>query len=296
MSPPLTRRSRISATREQRIVRVLKVVVIVLAIVASAGPLLYGALLSVRPLASVVNEPLRLLPSLDEIDFSSYPTALRDESEGGFGLARFMRNSAGVAVGTVVLAIACSVLGAYAAVRLRFLGRRSVNAMFLAVYLFPGIVLAVPLFVMMSRIGLRGSLIGLMLIYMAQTVPVALYMLRNYFAAVPVSVEEAAMIDGCGRLATIRRVVLPMALPGIAATSLYVFMIAWNEYLFALLFLVQNRDRWTVALGISQLTDFSIPATVLMAGSIAVTIPVIIAFFATQRLLISGLTAGAEKG
>jgi len=185
---------------------------------------------------------------------------------------------------------------AYAAVRLQFFGRRAVNAMFLAVYLFPGIVLAVPLFVMMSRIGLTGSLFGLMLIYMAQTVPVALYMLRNYFAAVPESVEEAAMIDGCGRMKTITKIVIPMALPGIAATSLYVFMIAWNEYLFALLFLVQDRERWTAALGISQLTEFSVPATVLMAGSIAITVPVVVGFFAAQRLLISGLTSGAEKG
>ncbi len=104
------------------------------------------------------------------------------------------------------------------------------------------------------------------------------------------------MIDGCGRMKTITKIVIPMALPGIAATSLYVFMIAWNEYLFALLFLVQDRERWTAALGISQLTEFSVPATVLMAGSVAITVPVVVGFFAAQRLLISGLTSGAEKG
>jgi len=285
-----------SATTEQRWLNLLKVMVIVVALFVSVGPLIYGFLLSIRPLSSVLNTPLDVIPSLDEVDFGSYPTALRDESDGGFGMARFMRNSFGVAAATVVLAIGSSVLGAYAAVRLQFFGRRAVNAMFLAVYLFPGIVLAVPLFVMMSRIGLTGSLFGLMLIYMAQTVPVALYMLRNYFAAVPESVEEAAMIDGCGRMKTITKIVIPMALPGIAATSLYVFMIAWNEYLFALLFLVQDRERWTAALGISQLTEFSVPATVLMAGSIAITVPVVVGFFAAQRLLISGLTSGAEKG
>ncbi|TMR25294.1 carbohydrate ABC transporter permease [Nonomuraea turkmeniaca] len=274
-----------------RVLGVLKWLVITLTVIVCAGPLIYGFLLSLRPFASVAAAPLSLIPSAEEVTLEAYPRAM-----GEFGLGGFMLNSLQVALATVVLAVLFSVLGGYAAVRLDFFGRRSVNVLFLGVYMLPGIVLAVPLFVLLSRVGLTGTLVGLVLVYIAQTVPVALYMLRNYFIAVPASVEEAAMIDGCGRLALIRRVVLPMALPGIAATSLYVFMIAWNEYLFALLFLVHERPRWTVALGISQLTEFSVPATVLMAGSIAVTIPVVAGFFLAQRLLISGLTAGAEKG
>ncbi|PRY00954.1 carbohydrate ABC transporter permease [Allonocardiopsis opalescens] len=279
---------------ERRGLAVLRVLVIAATVLVSAGPLLYGVLLSVQPLSNVIADPLDVIP--DAFDFSAYPTALGAEEDGGFGLGRFMRNSLWVALGTTALAIAFSVLGAYAAVRLRFFGRETVNGMFLGVYLLPGIVLAVPLFVLMSRIGLTGSLFGLVLIYLAQTVPVALYMLRNYFIAVPASVEEAAMIDGCNRMQLIVRVVLPMAMPGIVATGLYVFMIAWNEYLFALLFLVQDRERWTVALGIAQLTEFSVPATVLMAGSIAITVPIVAGFFLAQRMLISGLTVGAEKG
>lgn len=104
------------------------------------------------------------------------------------------------------------------------------------------------------------------------------------------------MIDGCNRFQVITRIVLPIAIPGIAATALYVFMIAWNEYLFALLFLVRDRQRWTAALGIAQFSDFNIPIPVLMAGSVVMTIPVVIGFFAAQRLLVSGLTAGADKG
>ncbi|GAA3756090.1 multiple sugar transport system permease protein [Spinactinospora alkalitolerans] len=280
---------------ERRVLGVLRVLVIAGAVAAAAGPLLYGVVLSVRPFADVVAEPLAL-PAPGEVDAGAYVEALRDESAGGFGLARFMRNSLAVALGTTALAVACSVLGAYAAVRLRFFGRDSVNGFFLAVYLFPGIVLAVPLFVVFSRIGLTSSLTGLVLIYLAQTIPVSLYMLRNYFHAVPVGVEEAAEVDGCNRMQVIWRVVLPMAMPGIAATALYVFMIAWNEFLFALLFLVDDRRRWTVSLGIAQLTDFNVPAPVLMAGSIAITVPVVAGFLLAQRLLISGLTAGAEKG
>jgi multiple sugar transport system permease protein len=172
-----------------------------------------------------------------------------------------------------------------------------VHFLFLAVYLFPAIVLAIPLFVLFTMLGLRGSLIGLILVYIAQTVPVTVYMLRNYFETVPQSVEEAAAIDGCTRLSTIWRVVLPLSKPALMATGLYAFMIAWNEFLFALLFLVERRDRWTVSLGLSQLAgSIEIPTTVLMAGSVVLTLPIVIVFFASERLLTEGLTAGAEKG
>lgn len=275
---------------------VLKWLVIALTVLLCGGPLVYGILLSVRPLTQIINEPLKIIPSLDEFDFSSYSTALADESSGGFGLGRFMGNSLAVALVTMLLALLLSTLGAYAAVRLRFLGRDSINALFLGVYLFPGIVLAVPLFVLFSRIGLRGELFGLVIIYLAQTIPVALYMLRNYFLAVPESIEEAAMVDGCSLPQVIWKIVLPMSLPGLISTGLYVFMIAWNEFLFALLFLIENRESWTIPLGIAQLSEFSVPPTVLMAGSIAMTLPIVITFMLAQRALLSGLTAGAEKG
>ena len=122
-------------------------------------------------------------------------------------------------------------------------------------------------------------------------------MLRNYFDTVPVSLEEAAAIDGCSRLGVMWRISLPLAKPAIMANALYVFMIAWNEFLFALLFLVEDRDRWTVSLGISQLAgSIEVPDTVLMAGSVILTLPIVVLFFASERLLTEGLTAGAEKG
>jgi multiple sugar transport system permease protein len=165
------------------------------------------------------------------------------------------------------------------------------------VYLFPAILLAIPLFVFFTRIGLRGSLLGLVLVYASQTVPVTIHMLRNYFETVPKSLEEAAAVDGYSRLQIIRKVSLPLAKPAIMATSLFVFMIAWNEFLFALLFLVENRENWTVSLGLSQLAgSVEVAKTTLMAGSVILTIPIIVLFFATERLLVEGLTSGAEKG
>ncbi|UOE44411.1 carbohydrate ABC transporter permease [Agromyces larvae] len=270
-------------------------VLIAVALVLSIGPVIYGILLSLRPYSAVVQNPLDLLPSFDELDFSAFATAMLDESQGGFGLGRFVVNSLLVAIGTVVLSIVVSIFGAYAAARLRYRGRGMMNAIILGVYLFPGIVLSVPLFVLLARAGLTGSLAGLFFVYVAATVPVAIYMMRNYFLALPDSIEEAAIIDGASLPRMLRSVVLPIALPGVVATAIYVFMIAWNEYFYALLFLVQDRDLWTAPLGIAQLSDFNVPVTVLLAGSITVTLPVIVLFFLAQRYLVDGLTAGAEK-
>jgi multiple sugar transport system permease protein len=281
---------------ERVVFGVLRPAVIAIAVATTLLPLLYAVFLSVRPLSEVIADPLDVLP-VDGIQLDTYARALRSEDDDGYGLARFMLNSFLLASAATVLTVASSTLGAYAAVRLRFYGRDAVNAFFFAIYVFPAIVLAVPLFVMFNQLGLGSSLPGLVVIYMAQTLPVCIYMLRNYFLAVPPSIEEAAMIDGCGRLQVIRYVVLPVAVPGIAATSLYVFMIAWNEYLFALLFLVQDRDRWTVSLGLDRLTEGgAVPITILMAGAVSLTLPVVFLFFVAERLLVSGLTAGAEKG
>lgn len=154
-----------------------------------------------------------------------------------------------------------------------------------------------PLFVFYTRIGLRGSLVGLLIVYLAQVAAVTIYMLRNYFDTIPVSLEEAAAIDGCSRLQVLRRISLPLALPAVASNALFVFMIAWNEFLFALLFLVEDRDSWTVSLGLSQLAgSIEVPTTTLMAGSVILTLPIVVLFFLAERFLVGGLTAGAEKG
>jgi multiple sugar transport system permease protein len=165
------------------------------------------------------------------------------------------------------------------------------------VYFFPSILLAVPLFVFYTRIGLRGSLVGLLIVYVAQVAAVSIYMLRNYFDTIPASLEEAAAIDGCTRFQAMRHVSLPLAMPAIASNALFVFMIAWNEFLFALLFLLERRENWTVSLGLSQLAgSIEVPTTVLMAGSVILTVPILVLFFLSERWLAGGLTAGAEKG
>ncbi|HET6626531.1 MAG TPA: carbohydrate ABC transporter permease [Nocardioidaceae bacterium] len=282
---------------ETRVLGVLRWVVILALIVLTAFPFLYMALLSVRDLSTVVQNPGDLLPSTDELDLGTYAEVLKSEADGGQGFLGFMRNSALIAFGTVGLTLLFAIPGSYAVSRLRFTGRRQISVLFLAVYLFPSILLAVPLFVFFTRLGMRGNLLALVIVYVSQTVAVSIYMLRNYFETIPVSLEEAAALDGASRFGIMRHVSLPLAMPAIMANALFVFMIAWNEFLFALLFLIEDRSRWTVSLGLSQLAgSIEIPTTVLMAGSVVLTLPIVILFFASERLLTEGLTSGAEKG
>jgi multiple sugar transport system permease protein len=284
-------------TVETRLLGVLRWVVIIGLVLVTVFPFLYMALLSVRDLSTVVQHPGDLIPNGDELDLSTYAKVLRSTADGGQGFLGFMRNSALIALGTVAVTLLFAIPGSYAVSRLRFFGRNQVSVLFLAVYLFPSILLAVPLFVFFVRLGLRGSLGALVIVYVSQTVAVSIYMLRNYFETIPLSLEEAAALDGAGRLGTMRYVSLPLAMPAIMANALFVFMIAWNEYLFALLFLIEEQSHWTVSLGLSQLAgSIEIPTTVLMAGSVILTLPIIVLFFAGERLLTEGLTSGAEKG
>jgi multiple sugar transport system permease protein len=282
---------------ETRLFGVLRWVVIAFLVIFSLFPFYYMVLLSFRPLGSLLQDPGRMWPTLSEFTASTYREVLVSTENGGQGFLGFMRNSGLIALGTVAVTLLFAILGSYAIARVDFPGRRKVSVLFLAVYLFPAILLAVPLFVFFTRIGLRGSLPALVFVYVSQTVAVSIYTLRNYFQTVPVSIEEAAAVDGASRLAIMRKITLPLAMPAILSNALFIFMIAWNEFLFALLFLVEDRSRWTVSLGLSQLAgSIEIPTTVLMAGSVVLTLPIVVLFFASERLLTGGLTAGAEKG
>ncbi|RSM74124.1 transporter [Actinoplanes sp. ATCC 53533] len=285
------------AAVETRVLRVLRRVVIAVLVVVTLFPFLYMLMLSLRPIEEVLQNPGKLWVGPAEWTVSTYREVLTPAGRGGQGFLRFLANSAIVSLAATALTLLVSIPGAYAVSRLRFTGRRQVHFLFLAVYLFPSILLAIPLFVLFTRLGLRGSLAGLTIVYIAQTVPVSIYMLRNYLSTIPVSLEEAAALDGYTRLQTIRKVILPLAAPAVTANALYVFMIAWNEFLFALLFLVEDRADWTVSLGLAQLSGgIEVSKTVLMAGSVVLTLPIVILFFAAERLLTEGLTAGADKG
>ncbi|MFE1996259.1 carbohydrate ABC transporter permease [Streptomyces parvulus] len=293
----MTRKTALSrAQLEDRFFGVLRWFVIAFLVVITVLPFYYMVLLSLKPIDALLLDPGSLWISAKDFTLSTYQDVLRSSDSGGQGFLKFLLNSALVSLGTVALTLVAAVPGAYAVSRLKFFGSRQVSALFLAVYLFPTTLLAVPLFVIFAKIGLSSNLVGLAIVYVAQTVPVTIYMLKNYLVTIPASIEEAAALDGASRLQTVRKVILPLALPSLMATGLYVFMIAWNEFLFALLFLAADPDKWTVSLGLAQLSNgIEVPKTVLMAGSVVLTIPVVLLFFAAERLLTEGLTSGADK-
>jgi len=282
---------------EARVWAVLRWLSIAFFVAITAVPLLYMVSLSFKSIGDVLRDPTDLLPSWEDVSgLETYVEVLSPTSRGGQGFLRFIRNSFLVALGTVAATLVAGTLAAYAAARLEFFGRRQVSAGIILVYLFPAIVMAIPLFVMFSALGLTTSLVGLGTVYLAQTIPVALYMLRTYFLTVPAELEESAFVDGASRLTTIRHITLPLAAPALVSVGLYVFMIAWNEFLFALLFLATQQDLWTLPLGLQQLQTAEVPSTVLMAGSVIISLPVVIMFFVAERYLTEGLTAGAVKG
>jgi multiple sugar transport system permease protein len=285
------------AVVEERVFGVLKWVSVVFFVVISLFPLVYMVALSFKPIQELLINPAQWWPSLEQVlSLETYREVLRPVDQGGQGFLVFIRNSSFVAISTVLLVLAVGILAAYSVARLNFFGKRGVSIGIILIYLFPVVVVAIPLFVMFSRIGLRGSLYGLIIVYLASTLPVTLYMLRNYFQGIPEELEEAAMVDGLSRFGVIRKITIPLASPAIAAVALYVFMIAWNEFLYALLFVLEKRELWTLSLGVQQLDDQEVPKTVLMAGSVIISIPVILLFFVAEKFLTEGLTAGGVKG
>lgn len=282
---------------ETRLFAVLRWVVIAFLVVITLFPFWYMLMMSFTPIQELQLNPGRLLPSLDSLTTSTYADVLRSRDNGGQGFARFMLNSFIAASVTTLVTLLLVIPAAYAVSRLRFPGRKQLSALFLLIYMFPAIILAIPLFVAFSAMGIRESLVGLVIVYIALTIPVSIYMLRQYFDTIPPSIDEAAIMDGATRLQIMTRITVPLARPTIISTGLYIFMIAWNEFLFALLFLVAAPNLWTVSLGLSQLADgIEISKTVLMAGSVLLTIPVIVIYAVAERGLTEGLTAGADKG
>ncbi|MAU02066.1 MAG: ABC transporter permease [Anaerolineaceae bacterium] len=213
-----------------------------------------------------------------------------------------IRNTVLVAVPTAVIAVILAVLGSYAIARLRFRGKNFMVNAILVVYLFPGILLIIPLFAMLARIGdaigfnVQDNLGVLVFTYLAQTLPVALYMLTNYFRTIPTEIEQAGLIDGCSRLEVIWRITLPLAIPALVSVAIYTLMIAWNEFLYAFVFL-NNNDLFTMPIKINTIwNDPSPRPNVVMAASTIMTLPIMVLFLALERYLSEGLSAGGVKG
>ena len=213
-----------------------------------------------------------------------------------FPFLSYFKNSLTVSVLASVIAVFFGILGAYALSRLRFKGRVTINASFYTVYMFSGILLVVPLFKIISALGLYDTTTALVITMVVQTLPTAVFMLKSYFDTIPHDIEEAAMMDGLNRLQIIFYITVPLAISGIISVFVYCFMVAWNDYLFASIFLSSSAN-FTLPVGLNTL--FSTPDYVwgrMMAASLVTALPVVLMYALSERFIKGNLTDGGVKG
>ncbi|GAA4049059.1 MULTISPECIES: carbohydrate ABC transporter permease [Agromyces] len=216
-------------------------------------------------------------------------------TEGGFDV--FLRNSATVALVTVLASAVLALLASVAVARFRFRFRTAMLLMILIVQMVPLEALVIPLFVQVRDLQMLNTLLGLIIVYVALSLPFGIWMLRGFVAAVPKELEEAAYLDGASWGRMFRSVLLPLVMPGLVATSVFSFITAWNEFIFAMTLLGGATENYTVAIGLKQFFgEHSNDWGAIMAASTIITVPVMVFFVLVQRKLASGLVAGAVKG
>ncbi|MEV0150079.1 MULTISPECIES: carbohydrate ABC transporter permease [unclassified Nonomuraea] len=268
----------------------------------TAGVLVF--LFAVFPVYWMISTSFKANDQIFTTDFIPFPThftldhveRVLTEGVAGNPIWIYMRNSAIVALGTVLVGSAFALLAATAVARFRFRGRTGFLITLLIVQMIPCEALLIPLFLNVKRMGLYDNLLGLIVIQVGLTLPFGIWMLRTFVAAVPKSLEEAAWIDGASRFTTFRKVLFPLVAPGLVATSIFSFITAWNDLIFALV-LMKESSGYTMPVALQFFfgqrgTDWG----AIMATSTLMTLPVIAFFLLVQRRMVSGLVAGAVKG
>jgi len=251
-------------------------------------PFLWMMLSSFRPEADLTQSPLHLLP--DTLTLANHIELLQRTN-----FLQNLRDSLIVASGAVVLGLGLSLPAAYAFSRFRFPGRGVLLVQFLAINMFPVVVLILPLFILFRQFGLLDTYVALIAGHATFTLPFAIWLMTSYVDAIPADLDQAAAIDGASRWQIMVLVILPLTLPGLVAVGIYLFISSWNEYLFALMLAGQHVRTVTVALQ-SFIGENQIQWGLLMAGGTLVALPATILFLLTQRQLVGGLTGGAVKG
>src|SRR5215216_2969329 len=292
--PVIAGTSMVSGTRQwtlgKILNRVLFWILVVVIIFYTVFPFVWAVISSIKPNAELFSTPVDYWP--DQINLTFYRFVL---DNGDF--LRALRNSVIVSVSTVVISLALGSLAAYALGRLKFRGRTPVLYLILSMTMFPQIAILGSLYQMITTLGLFDRLPALIISYLTFTLPFTVWVLTNFFKAMPGELEEAALVDGASAMRTFWEILLPLALPGLVTTGLLAFIAAWNEYLYALTF-TQTRAR-TVQPAIASFTDntqFELPWGNILAASVLVTLPLVILVLIFQRKILAGLTAGAVKG
>jgi multiple sugar transport system permease protein len=270
--------------------RALRVGLVWLGIFVIALPMLWALLTSLKPKSDTLTFPVTIWP--ESFSLESYRTLLFDTM-----FFQLFVNSVIVAVGTTALVLLVGTLGAYGLTRFKFRGAELGAATILFTYFLPSTIIVVPIYLTINQMGLSDTLTGLVLSYTTFALPFALWMLRLFFQTLPVEIEQAARVDGASRLGLFFEIVLPQALPGLIATSLFTFIIAYNEYLFSFIF-INSDDKKTLPVGINFIvkTSYEIEWNIVMAASVLMTLPVLIVIVSCQRYLLSGFGVGNTKG
>ena len=260
-----------------------------LLVVVCMFPFLWMALSSIKTLRELYTVPPIWFPETPSLE--NYRTVLFNSN-----VPRYFLNSTIISLGSTAIAIGLAIFASYGFARFNFRGKTGYQAFVLVGQLLPTAAIIVPLFITLRYLGLVNTYLGLILVYTILTLPLSVWMLTSYFRAIPVELEEAAIIDGASRLGILFRITLPLSLPGVVAIVVYAFVTTWNEFIFALCFATDSRVK-TLPIGIAEFsTEFNTDWGAVMAASVIMTLPIALLFLAMQRLFIGGMTAGAVKG
>jgi arabinogalactan oligomer/maltooligosaccharide transport system permease protein len=278
-----------SVKRESTLARIAIYAILLLMVVIVLYPVLRVINISLRPEGTLLSTSLALLP--DNASLSNYWRLL---SESNFLV--WLRNSALVALAVTMVGVGLASTAGYAFSRYRFPGRQAGMLALLTTQMFPVTMLLLPLFIVLVKLNLYNSFLGLVVAYSATALPFCVWQMKGYYDTIPASLEEAARIDGASQFQTFYKIVLPLARPALAITALFSFMSAWSEYLVAAVILTRN-ELYTLPIGLKHFqANLSSDWGLYAAGSLIMSIPVVILFLAVSRALVSGLTLGSVKG
>jgi multiple sugar transport system permease protein len=259
------------------------------------APFLWLLIASLSTPVDLLRVPLKWIPS--HVSFGRYESIFSSAGGTIFGNFRAaLVNSVIVASATVAISMTIGVFGAYAFARLRFRFARASLLLFLSTYMVPPIALVIPMYLIMVKLHLLDTRLGLIVVYCSFATPFVLWIMGNYFQTIPHELEDAARIDGCTRIGALFRVILPLARPGLLSTMLFAFLIAWDEFLYALVFTSTNASK-TIPVAIAEFTGrFSTDFGLQAAGGILAALPPVLIALIFQRYIVGGLSAGAVKG
>lgn len=261
---------------------------LVLLSLVAVGPLYWIASSSLKPPAEIISKTPTLVPH--EITLQHY-----DKLFNSSPFSTYLVNSLIAALATVVITVVLAVLGAYGLYRSKARGRNAVFHTILVTYAFPATLILIPIYGMFSSLGLIDSLVGLVIVNVTFAAPFAIWLLRAFFRSVPRSIEEAALLDGASSMQTLTKVIIPLTAPGIASVSIYAFVIAWTEYMFASVLILSDSHR-TLPVGLAGIIgQYQIDWGLLLAGATLTAVPVILLFALVGKHFVAGLSSGAIK-